>query len=266
MDTPEQGKRTCVFCGQGVVSNEHVWPKWIREEVALRYGNVKWDALRDGKVRSTPVLDAQVKRVCETCNNGWMSDLEGRAKPVLVPMMFGALPQISLSPEDQGVVALWAYKTVLMADFFGARRTLDPHVYTAFFRERCPPRRSWVLMAAYAGSAKRLRSYSTTTTVTREMQHNAVGVLERNPIELPAVIGTLVVFHLVLQVVIYSGKDLPLRVANGHAWEQMIWPVDPAPVTWPPNMDTLDEAALITLAMRRGTLRRSRKPHDPPIF
>jgi hypothetical protein len=35
------------------------------------------------------ILDAQVRRVCQNCNGGWMSQLEAQAKPLLEPMFDG---------------------------------------------------------------------------------------------------------------------------------------------------------------------------------
>ena len=49
----------------------------------------------------------KAKFVCRECNNGWMSELEGEAKPLLLPLMFGDYPRMELSPDEQETVAMW---------------------------------------------------------------------------------------------------------------------------------------------------------------
>ncbi|MGH2922380.1 MAG: hypothetical protein ACRDKU_09965, partial [Gaiellaceae bacterium] len=60
-------------------------------------------------------LDMKVRRVCESCNNGWMSELEKAAQPVLLPLIEGKSKK--LVPVEQEVVAVWAIKTALMCEF-----------------------------------------------------------------------------------------------------------------------------------------------------
>lgn len=51
---------------------------------------------------------------CEPCNNGWMADLERRAKPILLPLIDGERPL--LTPAEQRVIAAWTYlKAVVVA-------------------------------------------------------------------------------------------------------------------------------------------------------
>jgi len=52
--------------------------------------------------------------VCASCNNGWMSDLEGRAKPMLETMLEGR--GRALHQEGQRTLAAWALKTAIMVD------------------------------------------------------------------------------------------------------------------------------------------------------
>jgi hypothetical protein len=63
-------------------------------------------------------VDAEVKRVCKMCNEGWMASIENAAKPILLPVLFGERAAVSLSPEEQTTVATWALKTALISDFF----------------------------------------------------------------------------------------------------------------------------------------------------
>jgi hypothetical protein len=54
-------------------------------------------------------------RVCKQCNNGWMSRLETKVKPLLISLLDNATLVDELPIEDRKVLALWAVKTSLMA-------------------------------------------------------------------------------------------------------------------------------------------------------
>jgi len=55
-----------------------------------------------------------------------MSDLESATAPILKRMMHGKEPSVHLSPEDQTILARWAHKTALVADFVLRTREDDP--------------------------------------------------------------------------------------------------------------------------------------------
>jgi hypothetical protein len=46
---------------------------------------------------------------CKVCNNGWMKDLEDRARPLLLPMLDGF--KTVLDRTSQTVIAAWITKT-----------------------------------------------------------------------------------------------------------------------------------------------------------
>jgi hypothetical protein len=62
-----------------------------------------------------------------------MSDLEGEAKPILVPLILGQAS--TLSPADQQVVATWGFKTFLMLHLLDMRAWIPPAPY-AWLRDR----------------------------------------------------------------------------------------------------------------------------------
>ena len=93
-----------------------------------------------------------VKHVCRDCNNGWMSELEGCAKPILTPLIFGAASV--LDGQDQITVACWAFKTAVV---FEATRIGRPKFYTLEERrhlreDAVPPRRTSVWLGQYKGN------------------------------------------------------------------------------------------------------------------
>ena len=94
---------------------EHVWPQWVRETLYANATSFDHEVkLRDEEPRIWPAIgiDVQVKTVCSGCNSGWMAELEGRAKKILVPMAEGQYRV--LQGIELELLALWALKTALM--------------------------------------------------------------------------------------------------------------------------------------------------------
>jgi hypothetical protein len=111
------GPRTkpCIFCASPTaMTKEHVIPQWVEPHMV---GDGVFTATRntpDGRSSShtTTRLPWVVKRVCATCNSGWMSSLENAAKPYVEPMILGT--QTTLHPAAQRIVVRWALKTATM--------------------------------------------------------------------------------------------------------------------------------------------------------
>lgn len=81
-------KRNCVFCNGPAGSREHALPTWLVEAMQATTNPALPFYLGDrtgvglqGNPRATS--DLVTKRVCSTCNSGWMGDLEGSTKEFL---------------------------------------------------------------------------------------------------------------------------------------------------------------------------------------
>ena len=248
----EEGRR-CVFCGDVAASNEHVWPLWIGEVIRERLGVGSWIANRDGRERRVPKLDAKVKRVCEPCNTRWMSALEGKAKPLLTPMMFAEHRQFRLSPADQRTLATWAFKTALMANFFHGDLPVSDLTYKGFYRDKLPPRHCTIWTTGYSGPKQRL------TTDARAREFSGLGAYSRDGIFVAdpgRIVGaqiTLIAVWVVFQVLIYEGYHVPFGTTASPL--QRIWPVDRTTIGWPPKTQGLSDLGVERLFDRRDVLR-----------
>jgi hypothetical protein len=63
----------------------------------------------------------QVKFVCAHCNNGWMSQLENRVKP-LVEALFNE-KSVTLDSSDQTALAAWSVKNAMVFEALGLDRS-----------------------------------------------------------------------------------------------------------------------------------------------
>src|SRR5262245_12065211 len=87
----QQEAGRCIFCGkQGDMSKEHIWSDWL-DEVIPRGGDhfVTVTSFLDAEGNSLPDLrqkrqgsvhTKKVRRVCRSCNGGWMSNIVNTAK------------------------------------------------------------------------------------------------------------------------------------------------------------------------------------------
>jgi hypothetical protein len=113
----------CVGCGKPFTeverSREHILPGWLAQEVEQPGLNLNQyrhneDKDEDELLRSHDLGSFVIKNVCSACNNGWMSRLEGRAKPLLLDLMNMKASLLQLSREHRTTVSAWAIKTAFM--------------------------------------------------------------------------------------------------------------------------------------------------------
>lgn len=118
----------CAFCSNPPNSHEHLSPKWLKPWVEEwqnynynygvmnsvdQYGNSH--ILKRQKRFTGDALSRRVRVVCKSCNEGWMSTSQEKAKPHLVPYLNGEWPAITM--EAAKTINLWAAMTVMVDEF-----------------------------------------------------------------------------------------------------------------------------------------------------
>jgi hypothetical protein len=82
-------------------------------------------------------------RVCESCNNGWMNNLESEAMKILKPLIAGAVSALSISDVERTIVAKWATKTAYVISYATPlKKTVEPS-HLLYMKEHAgtvPPR------------------------------------------------------------------------------------------------------------------------------
>jgi hypothetical protein len=111
-------QRSCVFCGAtGKLTNEHAWPRWLVDDL-LPPGTPTRHRWGESEKMTGPASDSRyvtVKRVCVTCNTGWMRQLEDGVIPILRPWIRGKAARLVFG--QQQLVAAWAVKTAMMLQY-----------------------------------------------------------------------------------------------------------------------------------------------------
>jgi hypothetical protein len=234
--------KQCVFCGGVGLTREHVIPRWLTkvlpEQERWRGQDQAIVHLPQGAQPSTLVLphrempepfnQATVRSVCETCNSGWMNQLEETCRTTITALV-GGQPQ-ALDVASATALATWAIKTSLMAQLTSSATSsaLEP-AYHDLFRDRCPAANAHVWAAAVKSDDWALRIESIGILVGTE---DHLPDMEDPPNTLVATLG---LGRLLLQAIITTLPSLvcpPLAdICDGAVVS--LWP-DPAPVMLPP--------------------------------
>jgi hypothetical protein len=155
----------CIFCGQKKkkLTHEDYWLIWLQNFMPVTHPNTIHKLLRvtfpggsvsnQAVVQEMPgrfsrpgnVLAKRLKIVCQSCNNGWMSRLQTRAKPLLKPLLLGQWAE--LDEGDQAEIAAWACMFTMVYEFSDLGTIATPQDQRQLFMaKRLPtPPDNWII-------------------------------------------------------------------------------------------------------------------------
>ena len=178
--------------------------------------------------------------VCATCNNGWLSALEGAAKPILTPLIRGESRR--LPNDDQALIVTWTCKTALVSLLLSSDEArlggygVPPSEYTALYEQRdrvepLPFSQYWI--GSYAGN--RGASIWVTPFVIEVIDAGS-------PPDLPSGYAiTLALGRLLVQGVRFTEPALQVELTTDRGLLD-IWPTT-GTFPWP-TADVADDPAL----------------------
>lgn len=118
--------RECAFCPKvAKLTGEHLWSDWMNGFLSPGGFRYQRKNVGDPVVRTWGMsgLDVKTNVVCETCNSGWMSDLDNNeAKPAIGPLLIDPSPK-KISIYRQISVAIFGFKTCVVGDYIGTGGT-----------------------------------------------------------------------------------------------------------------------------------------------
>jgi hypothetical protein len=220
---------TCIFCPNSANSKEDMFPRWIlervktREPLSRRIGDTRPEVTEDQEVR--------IPCVCMTCNNGWMSRLETKCKP-----MIGSLLEdlsLALDAEHRKFLSEWALKMAMVNDSYEghARFFTDAECHAFKSNNRKIPDGTGVWAGRFTG-----RTLSAIGSEFRLDSPTTKGVARGH-------VFTVCVGHLILQVLsLHKQPDIATVAvaASPIKWETLLIPLWPPlkpktqKLTWPP--------------------------------
>jgi hypothetical protein len=135
--------RHCLACGTPLGANrtnEHVIADWLLEALGLGeeqltqiVANSDTGSMDEPRT-AHPMQTFQQGGICGTCNNGWMSQLESDAQPILLPLVNGDRNPTSLSEPERLVLSRWTLKTAVVLSHAAPLRKLLPTEHLQFLR------------------------------------------------------------------------------------------------------------------------------------
>jgi len=239
--------RRCVFCElRPADSGEHLTPDWLRQALPRERKTLlsRGSHGREVVQEVTP-FDVREHCVCTPCNNHWMSTIDNRVKPHLLPLVLGEGRE--LDPDAQLTLATWAFKTCLVyqqtsKDLTNPYDVMPREHYRFLYQQRKHPRppgrmQTWLL--GYLGKRYRLGSF-----YSAEFTND--GSL---PTGTKAYQATLVVGCAVIHVFATYGYDenlAPLDLTRWGDWSQVMLPMWPVTggVSYPAS-HALDDTGLV---------------------
>jgi hypothetical protein len=210
--------RECIFCGNplaGVCAKEHVIPQWLMEYLGMNEHQLYLAVAQSAddsilESRNQVASNFVAGRVCESCNNEWMSDLETESMELLKILIDGTVSLMCISNAERTIVAKWATKTAYVMSYAAPlKKTPDPsHLrYMKENRGAVPP-----LVGVYG-------CQSVATADFRQIQRNHWPHLTNSTPTVNPPAGTYKIAlqfrHLMLLVAHWSGTNSELMVAAG---------------------------------------------------
>lgn len=159
-------RRVCLFCDRPADSYEHYFPQWYmdwlkRQGAILNRRRIhKRDEIRELDGRRTLVVIetkqnsdpryGKIKCVCATCNDGWMSRIQEKAKPIILNITTGGV--MSLNVEEQLILSVWAVMFSMTLECRHPDWAFSRQADRLAFRDsQLPPGGWWVGIERYAG-------------------------------------------------------------------------------------------------------------------
>ena len=118
--------KLCIFCGRhDGLSKEHIWPEWMASYLPIGTPNANISEVHSGipkqasvlqrrSERPGPVHTKKVRAVCRRCNNGWMSEIEGRAKSPLLSALTSQ--DLNIDTAQIAALAVWAVLKAIVGE------------------------------------------------------------------------------------------------------------------------------------------------------
>lgn len=129
-------QRTCIFCGkEGNITKEHFWPEWLGQHFPKSCEDRHISEIHESEAKSPKriikkydrqghVITKKMRVVCRECNNGWMSNLEAKVKPIISALLIGHDTRIN--KEQIFDLSLWATVKTIVGEHAEGHMALTP--------------------------------------------------------------------------------------------------------------------------------------------
>jgi hypothetical protein len=231
------------------MTGEHIWSQWMgRLFDGQSFSNyagpyhVEWGFGPDAKNWTSKSIDSVAKAVCDTCNNGWMSDIDDDASKTMSNMIRHG-SAISLLPLGIASIARFAFKAAVVVD-------CAKHPTTPFFSPTERKRFSEGRHDVPSRTQVWLSTIRTTRLHGRYMGHYAK-IKNGRYRNFKVLVFTYTLGFLVIQLAasrwgsrVLNQPQFAPTFRQDDVWRSVcvpLWPSDGRPVVWPTDQYFTDE-------------------------
>jgi hypothetical protein len=235
------------------ITNEHIISQWVDEvltssilgsDMSFERTIVKAGVARQTNTWSVErVAVIEQRLVCKECNSGWMSELEGKAKSLLKPMILGH--SATLTTDQQLTIATWAAMKTMVHDFvWGADQPpVSPQAdRDIVMRERRPPVNMQIRLAAVGSKGRPVAVFH--RVHQRKLPPGQAPTAQDLVFCVTIVLGCLVVQIFGGPATTANKFDQTTKITPNFL---SIYPPNVDAINWPPAM-VLDDASLEVFA------------------
>jgi hypothetical protein len=277
----------CIYCGKAEVSDEDVFPEWLREGFKGA-GEEEYQLAIDQepRLRRRDSLKVCVRCACTECNNGWMSLLQEDSNPIILRLLHETTCELDVLSQRK--LSLWAVMSAMSLEASnepGTWRftplectklrwsgltapTKFDFRYDREYVHRELPKCTSVWIAKWAnspgpsyvgrvlGNQPPHQKLTGEESVSAAARASGLTVVSRYPSDRALVttfgFGSLV-FQVVKEVPADSTDNRTMWVRPGLPWEQIlrqILPLESPTLFWPPPRVLVGEPGLEALELR----------------
>jgi hypothetical protein len=111
-----------MFCDDFPSTKEDAWPLWLMRRFPMASTGRMFAERGGSPLNDWPITKPRVtvKWLCDSCNNGWMSQLENQAKPVIESILDEKISEFD--DAAQVTLGVWAVKTAMVLEAFHPER------------------------------------------------------------------------------------------------------------------------------------------------
>lgn len=189
------------------------------------------------RARQGPVISRKVRNVCENCNNGWMSTVVTRAKPIVEKLALSH--SVAVSNEELASLAGWIALTNVMLEYANpaGSRAIPPSDRKHLMQHLVPPNDWSIWLGHYVGENWEPFGnihipfrYAKSTNTTQQSS----GLPDKFELQ----VSTFSVRHLLSHVFTSTAAsriEEYRRFVLGMRWNlTQIWPAAENGLQWPP--------------------------------
>lgn len=244
----------CIFCSGGNLTKEHIWPDWLTAILprvntysqqssavnAERQGGkvnviISPDPMRRGQ---GSLIQRKVRKVCATCNSGWMSGIVSRTRNYVEELVRGRT--CSLDRSNQTDLAAWAATSTIMAEFTDEKTAaIAPADRQVLMSTKAPPAEWSIFLGRYNGVQPFQYSHRNVNTGKSTYWLSMKDIPPTGKIQFTTyTLGALLVHT-------FSSTDvdvaLKLREQFSPVSLNRIWPIKTDPMPWPSSPELEDD-------------------------